>query len=137
TSRFEEGMNLPPMRVGQNFKINLDALEMMAAFGIRAADNVTVDMRARATTCDRVRIRLLEMFERRGKDAMIGLMRKMLIEAEEGARKRSSPWVGGVCRAVTFGGAAGLQSGLSRNCAMTMTKKGDHLTFDFTGTSPE
>ena len=137
TSRFEEGMNLPPMRVGQNFRINLDVLEMFAAFGIRAVDMVTVDLRARATTCDRVRIRLLEMFEREGKDYAIGMLRKMLIEAEEGARKRVSHWCDGVYRNVTFSDAAGLQPGLIRNCAMTMTKKGDHLIFDFTGTSPE
>src|SRR4029077_13623182 len=36
TARFEEGMNLPPMRVGQNFQIKEDVLEMFAAFGLRA-----------------------------------------------------------------------------------------------------
>ncbi len=137
TSRFEEGMNLPPMRVGQDFKISHDVLEMFAAFGIRAEANVTVDMRARATTADRVRVRLLEMFEREGKDFVIGLLRRMLIEAEEGARKRIKHWSDGVYKAVTFSDAAGLQPGLIRNCSMTMTKKGDHLLFDLTGTSPE
>jgi len=137
TSRFEEGMNLPPMRVGTNFRINNDVLEMFAAFGIRAEANVTVDMRARATTADRVRVRLLEMFEREGKDFVIGLMRKMLIEAEAGARKRIKHWSDGVYRAVTFSDAAGLQPGLIRNCSMSMTKTGDHILFDLTGTSPE
>lgn len=137
TSRFEEGMNLPPMRVGQDFKISLDILEMFAAFGIRAEANVTVDMRARVTTCDRVRVRLLEVFEREGKDYVVGLMRKMLIEAEEGARKRLRHWCDGVYKTVTFSDAAGLRPGLIRNCSMTMTKKGDQLIFDFTGTSPE
>lgn len=137
TSRFEEGMNLPPMRVGTDFQINNDVLEMFAAFGIRAEANVTVDMRARATTADRVRVRLLEMFEREGKDFVIGLMRKMLMESEAGARKRIAQWADGVYRAVTFSDAAGLAGGLMRNCSMTMTKKGDHLEFDLTGTSPE
>ena len=136
-SRFEEGMNLPPMRVGTNFKINNDVLEMFAAFGIRAEANVTVDMRARATTVDRVRVRLLEMFEREGKDFAVGLMRKMLIEAEAGARKRIKHWADGVYKTVTFSDAAGLESGLIRNCSMTMTKKGDQILFDLTGTSPE
>ena len=136
-SRFEEGMNLPPMRVGQNFQISHDVLEMFAAFGIRAEANVTVDMRARATTADRVRVRLLEMFEREGKDFVVGLLRRMLQEAEAGARKRIKHWSDGVYRAVTFSDAAGLQPGLIRNCSMTMTKKGDTLTFDFAGTSPE
>lgn len=137
TSRFEEGMNLPPMRVGQNFQINHDVLEMFAAFGIRAVDNVVVDMRARATTCDRVRVRILEMFQRHGRDYSVGLMRKMLIEAEKGARTRVRQWCDGVYRNVTFSDSAGLKPGLMRNCSMTMTKKGDHLIFNFDGTSPE
>src|SRR5699024_5258934 len=137
TSRFEEGMNLPPMRVGQNFEISHDVLEMFAAFGIRAEANVTVDMRARATTADRVRVRMLEMFEREGKDFVIGLFRRMLDEAELGARKRVAHWADGTYRTVTFSDAAGVTPGLMRNCSMTMIKKGDQLTFDFTGTSPE
>jgi N-methylhydantoinase B/oxoprolinase/acetone carboxylase alpha subunit len=137
TSRFEEGMNLPPMRVGQDFRLNTDIIEMFAAFGIRAEANVTVDMRARATTADRVRMRLVEMFQREGKDFVIGLMRRMLDEAEAGARKRISQWADGTYRCVTFSDAAGLSASLIRNCSMTMTKKGDHLLFDFHGTSPE
>lgn len=137
TARFEEGMNLPPMRVGTNFTLNNDVIEMFAAFGLRAEANVTVDMRARATTADRVRVRLLEMFEREGKDFVVGLFRRMLDEAEAGARKRIAHWADGVYRCNTFSDAAGLSESLMRNCAMTMTKKGDHLEFDFTGTSPE
>ncbi|MFI1034455.1 hydantoinase B/oxoprolinase family protein [Streptomyces sp. NPDC020951] len=137
TARFQEGMNLPPMRVGTNFQINHDVLEMFAAFGLRAEANVTVDMRARATTADRVRVRLLEMFEREGKDFVVGLMRRMLDEAEAGARARIAHWADGTYKAVTFSDAAGLRPGLIRNCSMTMTKKGDRLVFDFTGTSPE
>jgi acetophenone carboxylase len=136
-ARFEEGMNLPPMRVGTDFRLNNDVIEMFAAFGLRAEANVTVDMRARATTADRVRVRLLEMFEREGKDFVLGLFRRMLDEAESGARQRIASWSDGTYRCVTFSDAAGLEPGLLRNCAMTMTKKGDHLLIDFTGTSPE
>ena len=137
TSRFQEGMNLPPMRVGQDFTLNTDVIEMFAAFGLRAEANVVVDMRARATTADRVRVRLLEMFEREGKDFVVGLFRRMLDEAEAGARKRIAQWADGTYRCVTFSDAAGLSESLLRNCAMTMTKKGEHLLFDFSGTSPE
>lgn len=136
-ARFEEGMNLPPMRVGQNFRLDNDIIEMFAGFGIRAEANVTVDMRARATTADRVRVRLLEMFEREGKDFVVGLFRRMLDEAESGARKRIASWTDGTFRCVTFSDAAGLTEGLLRDCSMTMIKKGDHLTIDFAGTSPE
>ncbi|HJP35825.1 MAG TPA: hydantoinase B/oxoprolinase family protein [Gammaproteobacteria bacterium] len=137
TSRFEEGMNLPPMKVGQNFRINNDIIELFRAFGIRAEANVIVDLKARCTTADRVRMRIVEMCERDGVDFVTGLFRRMLDEAEAGARKRLLGWPDGTYRCVTFSDAAGNIRGLMRNCCMTMIKKGDGLLIDFTGTSPE
>src|SRR5690625_2705218 len=137
TARFEEGMNLPPTKIGQNHVLRNDAIEVFGAFGIRAEQMVTVDLRARCTTADRVRVRLLEMFEREGKDFVIGLFRKMLVEAEQGARSRLASWPDGTYRCATFSDAAGTEQGLHRNCFMTMTKAGDTLQVDFTGTSPE
>jgi len=137
TSRFEEGMNLPPMKIGRNFQINKDILELFRAFGIRAEANVTVDLKARCTTADRVRMRLEEMCRREGPAFVTGLFRRMLDEAERGARKRIGAWPDGTFRCVTFSDAAGLQRGLIRNCCMTLTKQGESLTIDFHGTSPE
>ena len=136
-SRFDEGMNLPPMKIGHNHVLRDDVIEMFAAFGLRSETSVTVDLRARCTTADRVRVRLLEMFRREGKDFVTGLFRKMLIEAEQGSRKRLSSWPDGTYRCATFSDAAGMENGLLRNCFMTMTKRDDHLEVDFTGTSPE
>lgn len=136
-SRFDEGMNLPPMKIGHNHVLRNDVVEMFAAFGLRSETTVTVDLRARCTTADRVRVRLLEMFEREGKDFVTGLFRRMLMEAEAGSRKRLASWPDGTYRCVTFSDAAGMDHGLLRNCYMTMKTKGDRVTFDFTGTSPE
>ncbi len=137
TSRFEEGMNLPPTKIGSNFRLHNDIIEMFSAFGIRAEQMVVVDLRSRATTADRVRMRIVEMCEREGVDFVTGLFRRMLMEAEAGARRRLSAWPDGTYRCVTFSDAAGIKRGLIRNCYMTMTKKGSNLTIDFTGTSPE
>ena len=137
TARFEEGMNLPPMKIGQGHQLRQDAIELFSAFGIRAEQMVVVDLRARCTTADRVRVRLIEMCQREGVDFVTGLFRRMLIEAEGGARRRLRLWPDGIYRCVTFSDAAGLERGLLRNCAMTMTKTGDTVHIDFTGTSPE
>jgi acetophenone carboxylase len=82
-------------------------------------------------------VRLLEMFEREGKDFVVGLFRRMLTEAEQGARKRLASWLDGTYRCVTFGDGAGMERGLLRNCHMAMAKTGDSVHIDFTGTSPE
>jgi acetophenone carboxylase len=137
TARFEEGLNLPPVKIGQNGEISNDWLEVFSAYGIRAPQMVVTDLKARATAADRVRTRVVELAEKEGRDWVLGLMRKMLIVAEEGARRRVAAWPDGRFRCVNFSDALGMQQGLVRNAYLTLEKTGDSLIFDFTGTSPE
>lgn len=137
TSRFEEGMNLPPMRIGTDFRLHEDVVSMFTAFGIRAQSMIEVDLKARCTTADRVRTRLIELCDREGPDYLTGLFRRMLQVAEAGARDVISQWPDGKYRCVTFSDAVGLRQGLVRNCHMTMVKSGSHLLIDLTGTGPE
>jgi N-methylhydantoinase B/oxoprolinase/acetone carboxylase alpha subunit len=136
-SRFEEGMNLPPMKIGENFQLRTDVVDMFQLFGVRAPQMIAVDLKARCTTVDRVRTRLLELVEREGVDYLRGLFRKMLMMAESGARKRITAWPDGSFRCVTFSDAVGLEQGLVRSCYMTLRKNGDSMLVDFTGTGPE
>jgi acetophenone carboxylase len=95
------------------------------------------DLRARCTTADRVRVRLLEQVEKRGVEFVIGLMRKMLDTAEAGAFQKVKSLPDGKFRSVVFNDAIGWRPALVRACFLTLTKEGDRLTFDFNGTSPE
>ncbi len=137
TSRFSEGMNCPPIKIGENGRIRDDFAEMIGAFGIRAPQMVIIDLKARATTADRARRRLVELADERGRDYVVGLLRKLLLVAEEGARKRISSWPDGNFTCVNFADSAGVEMGLLRTSHLTLRKKGDHLTFDLTGVSPE
>jgi acetophenone carboxylase len=136
-TRFEEGLNLPPIKIGENFEIRADFLEMYCAYGMRAPAMFVSDLRARCTTADRVRVRVLELAEKRGADFVVGLLRKMSDTAEAGARKKIRALPDGTFRAATFNDAMGWTPALVRSCALTITKKGEHLLFDFEGTSPE
>lgn len=137
TSRFEEGMNLPPMRIGRNFQLDEDVVSMFTAFGLRAPSMVAVDLKARCTTADRVRTRLLELCDREGPDYLTGLFRKMLQVAEAGARDLIDQWPDGKYRCVTFSDAVGLKQGLVRSCFMTIDKRGDSMMVDLSETGPE
>lgn len=137
TSRFEEGMNLPPMKIGDNFELREDIVSMFAAFGIRAPSMIAVDLKARCTTADRVRTRLIELCDREGPDYLTGLFRKMLQVAEAGAREIIELWPDGKYRCVTFSDAVGLKQGLVRSCFMTLEKKGDRMLVDFSESGPE
>lgn len=135
-SRFEEGMNLPPIKVAENFVLREDLLEVFVAFGMRAPQMVHTDLRARCTTADRVRVRLVDMCKKRGKDYLVGLLRKMVADAEEGAKRKILAWPDGKYRCVSFVDAAGVHPGIVR-AYLTLIKEGDRVTFDFTGASPE
>jgi len=137
TSRFEEGMNIPPMRIGRDFKLDEDVVSMFVAFGIRAPSMIAVDLKARCTTADRVRTRLIELCDREGPDYLTGLFRKMLQEAEAGARALIEQWPDGKYRCVTFSDAVGLKQGLVKSCAMTIEKNGDRMLVDLSETGPE
>jgi len=136
-SRFEEGLNMPPIKIGENFKLRNDFLEFYSVYGLRAPAMFTSDLRARCTTADRVRVRLLEQVEKRGVEFVVGLMRRMLDVAEAGAFEKIRHLPDGTFRSVVFNDAMGWTPALVRACFLTLTKQGDRLTFDFHGTSPE
>ena len=137
TTRFHEGLNLPPIKIGENHQLRSDMLELFNAFGIRAPQMITTDLKARATAADRVRTRILEVATKEGADFVVGVMQRMLEVAEQGARKRIASWLDGKYRCVNFADALGTEHGLVRNASLTLVKAGDEITFDFTGTSPE
>ena len=137
TTRFHEGLNLPPVKIGENHELRTDMLEVFNAFGIRAPQMITTDLKARATAADRVRTRILEVAEHEGSDFIVGVLQRMLQVAEEGARKRIASWLDGKYRCVNFADALGTEHGLVRTASLTLIKEGDEVTLDFTGTSPE
>jgi N-methylhydantoinase B/oxoprolinase/acetone carboxylase alpha subunit len=136
-SRFEEGLNLPPMKIGENYEIRNDFLEFYSVYGLRAPAMFISDLRARCTTADRVRVRILELIEKRGPEFVVGLLHKMSEMAEAGARKKIKSLPDGKFRAVVFNDAIGYTPALVRACFLTLTKHGGRLVFDFEGTSPE
>lgn len=135
-SRFYEGMRLSPIKIGENFQIRMDLLDMMTNFVSRSPAMQEIDTRARCSTCDRLRLRLLELFARQGTTFVHRLFRELLLEAEQGARRKIRAWRDGTFRTVLFMDTVGHSPGLNR-VAVSLTKRDDSLAFDLTGTSPE
>jgi N-methylhydantoinase B/oxoprolinase/acetone carboxylase alpha subunit len=136
TSRFHEGMNMPPVKIGENHELRNDWVEVFNAFGIRAPQMIITDLKARSTAADRVRTRILEVVAKEGRDFLVGTMRRMLEVAEEGARKRIASWLDGSYKSVNFSDLVGSTPGLVR-VELTLVKEDDEILLDFTGTSPE
>ncbi len=134
-NRFYEGMKLIPIKIGENYTIRDDLLQMMANM-VRTQRMQIIDTRARVTACDRIRLRMQEFTEEKGNLFIQGLFRKMIDTAEEGSRKRIAALKDGTYRHTYFMDSIGHKESLLRVC-LTLRKKDDRLSFDFTGTSPE
>ena len=136
-SRYDEGMRLSPMKIGENYRIRNDILEMMQNFVSRAPRMQVTDVRARVSACDRARIRIQELAEEKGKEFILGLFRKILITCEEATRQRIKTWNDGKYRVAIFSdNVHPTYLGMNR-AFFTMQKEDDHITFDLSGTSPE
>ncbi len=106
-------------------------------YGLRAPANFISALRARCTPADRVRVRVLELVEKRGPEFVVGLLRKMSDTAEAGARQKIKALPDGKFRAVVFNDAIGWTPALVRACYLTLVKQDGKIIFDFEGTSPE
>ncbi len=135
-TRYDEGLKLSPIRIGENFTLREDLLEMMANMVSRAPHMQVIDVHARVLACDRVRIRVEELAKEKGLRFLVGVFAKVLMSTADAARRRIESWVDGTFRSVVFTDHIGVDEGLVRGCC-ALIKKGDHITFDFSGTSPQ
>jgi N-methylhydantoinase B/oxoprolinase/acetone carboxylase alpha subunit len=135
-TRHDEGMKLTPIKIGEDYRLRNDLLRMMENFISRAPRMQVTDVKARVAACDRVRVRLQELAGRRGNGMLRGLFRRMIQQTSEGVRRRIEAWPDGVYRHNVFMDTTGHEDGLLR-ASVAVTVKGDRLTLDFSGTSPE
>jgi acetophenone carboxylase len=135
-TRYEEGMSLTPIKIAENFQLKDDLLEMMVNMIGRAPRQQILDLRARCTAVDRLRMRMQQLAEKKGNGFIRGLLRRTIIVAEEGARNRIKKWNDGIYRNAVFLSGVGGRPGLWR-IFCTAYKEDDHILFDYTGTSPE
>ncbi len=135
-TRDDEGMKLTPIKIGENYRIRRDLLDMVVNFIGRAPRMQAIDTRARVTGADRLRRRIQQIAAERGNGFVRGLLRELVVRAEQAARRRVAQWNDGVYRTAVFCDTIGRETGLLR-ASLAAIKKGDTITFDFTGTSPE
>ena len=135
-TRYEEGLHVPMMRIGDNFRLNQDMLDMLAG-EVRNPFVFSADLRSRVATLFQMHRRLIREIERRGRAHVVGGLRMTLDRAERLARARLSEINDGIFRAVMFNDDdIGGRLGLTR-IPVTLFKEGDGLTLLVQGVSPE
>jgi len=135
-TRYEEGIHVPMMRIGERFRLRQDILDFLAG-SVRNPFVFAADLKSRVATLDLLHKRLLREIERRGVEPVVGGMRRILIKSEESARARLRELNDGVFRAVMFNDdELGGELGLTR-IPVTLYKEGDAMTVLVQGVSPE
>ena len=134
-SRYEEGLKVPPLKIGENFRLKTDVMTMVAN-NVRDERTILNDMRARSAACMKLRQRVLELVAETGTGFFVGMLRKLLTSAAQGARNRIAQLNDGTFRHSVFFDTRGYEEGLGR-ISIALIKKGDEITIDMTGTSPQ
>ncbi len=133
-SKYDEGFISPPIKVGENYTLREDILNMVAAMN-RDARTMVLDIKARLAACRIAQRRILEFIDQKGEDLVVGGLRRILSVTAEAARHKVSQLNDGVFRQPRFMDTVGMTEGLTK-INLTLVKKGDTIKLVFDDTTP-
>jgi len=133
-SKYDEGLKIPPLKIGEDYALKEDVLTMFAAM-TRDPRTMILDIKARLAASRIAERRIHELIEQRGVEFFIGALRRVLSVTAEAARKKVSLINDGVYRQVHFMDTVGQIPALTK-ISLTATKKGDKIKLSFDNTSP-
>ena len=133
-SKYDEGLLVPPIKIGENYTLKEDILNLFAAMN-RDARTMILDIKARLAASRIAERRIIELIEQKGLSFFLGGLRRILTVTAEAAKKKVSLLHDGTFRQPRFMDTVGPEASLTK-IDMTVTKKGDKIKFDFEGTTP-
>ena len=134
-SMYDEGLQVPGLKIAENYLLKEDIVNYFNHV-VRDPRALTLDIKARMAALRTMEKRLLPVIEKVTPEYLIGALRYAIKVTGDGVRKRISQWNDGKFRNIQFIDCVGVLYRLLK-VAVTLEKKGDHLYFDFDGTSPE
>ncbi len=133
-SKYDEGLLVPPLKIGENFALKEDILAMFSSM-TRDPRTMILDIKARLAACRIAQRRIIDLLDQKGNDFFIGALRKILGVTAEAAKKRVGLLNDGVFRQPCFMDTVGPEAALVK-LNVTMTKKGERIKLSFEDTSP-
>lgn len=135
TERYQEGLNIPPVKLVEKGKLRKDLLNMVLA-NSRLPFLVELDLRALIASNNVAKRRFTDIIGKYGWETVKAVMEGLLDLSENKLRKRLAELPDGIYRTQDFLDHDGFENKLY--CVkLAMTKEKDSLVFDFTGTSPQ
>lgn len=133
-SRYDEGLLVPPIKIGENFVLKEDLLAMLSNM-TRDPRTMMLDIKARLAACRIAERRVKEIIVEKGADFYVGALRRVLQVTGEAARKKVAMINDGVYRQPRFMDTTGPEDALLK-INLTVVKKGDKIKLCFEGSSP-
>lgn len=131
----EEAMLLPGIKLVEGGKLRKDLWSMIMGM-TRMPMTVGLDLKAMIAANNVASRRLIELFDRYGIDTVLSVMKDEIRDSEADLRAVLRELPDGVFRSVDYLEHDGHENKLYE-FRLTLTKKGEELEFDFTGTSPQ
>jgi len=133
-SKYDEGLLAPPIKIGENYALKEDMLNMFAAMN-RDPRTMILDIKARLAACRIAQRRITELIDQKGLEFFTGALRRILTVTAEAAKKKAGLLNDGVFRQPRFMDTVGVEAALTK-IDITLTKEGDRIKFTFKDTTP-
>ena len=130
----QEGLRLPPVKLYKKAEIDDEILSIILS-NIRLADQRIGDIKAQAAALSTGEKRLTAVLDRYGADVVDAAITELKSRAAAQMRAKIATIPDGVYEGEAFVDSDGVVNE-SLRIAMKVTKKGDELTFDMSGSSP-
>lgn len=134
-SKYDEGLKMPPFKIVENFRIKRDLLTFLQN-SVRDPKLQLEDMKVKLHAVLRLRDRVLTILSQHGRDVFASTLRKNLEDVDIEVRRRIQELPDGTTRVQAFMDST-LRENAMQKIGMTVTVKGDTMTFDFRGCSPQ
>lgn len=133
---FTEGVPTPPIKIVRGGELQDDVVDAFVRRS-RVPLLVNLDLRAKIAANQVGITRVERLIERYGPTVVKSVMKRMMNDAEQRLRDRLSAIPDGSWSATEFMEQSSIGDRGMHKIALTMTKTGDHMTFDFRGTDPQ
>ncbi|AZI36619.1 hydantoinase B [Caenibius tardaugens NBRC 16725] len=132
---WDEGLKMSPFRVAENYRLRRDIVTFLQN-SVREPKLQYADMKVKMFTCRRLEQRVHEAIREFGLDAFVACLRRNLEDTDVEVRRRLSEWPDGTTRHSWWTDGTLRENALIK-INIAVTKKGDTLTLDYRGSSPE
>ena len=132
---FQEGLRIPPIRLGQNNQLNRDIVDMVL-LNVRTPDDVRGDIHAQVASCRIAGHRIVELIRRYGRDVVLDAYNEILDSSERRMRGAIGSLTRGSVRHEGYTDNDGVGTDQKR-IRVAITTEGDSLHVDYTGTADQ